>query len=280
MPSSAAHDVLRLNSRVGSHPTVYVPLLFAPFLNTAHASIATSFCETLQIVVRVRDRKHWLIAVSGVTDISGLKMDLRVDSTSLDHKVYKSTIDRSFKPGGSAQILLEDCMLLAESTVVDPVTANMTTVNKVLTSSCTSVVRSFMVVAISEQNLTGVLSLDGTTAAVCTNEYAVISNVEFQASGRTIFNQSRSTADMFRSLKNDRSSGGIGNAFLIIYAMNPGDPSFYSRSCPTAGLSSQRFTISIRTKSVLHYRIRVYAIGCTVKSVLSDPGSVISALST
>lgn len=280
-PVDAAHDTLGLKGRsTGSNPTLYLPLNFAPFLNMPHASLCTSFAESLQIVVALRPQSVWCEnvgatnATTGLTNLTGITVELCVDSTCLAHEVYKTTIAETYKPGSSSQILLEDCTLLAESVMITPQAATVTTKSHVLTTSATSVIRSIMCVAVPETNIDG--------SAVWVDTYPEVQNVKFYASGREIFNQSRATADIFRAMNGDERSNGTGaaNAHVIDFAMDPTDPSYYSGSCAAAGLSSQRFEINVRTNSLAPYRIRIYSIAYSVKSILADSGSVISSLST
>lgn len=285
MPTDHAGDLLGFNTRTGSQgPTVHLPLLFAPFLGNSSSCLPAAFCETVSLVVKLRPMKFWCIPTANATAPTKILAQLSIANQVLEHNFYKQTIAKTFTPGGSAQILFETSNLIAKSALILPGQTILSEQTCPLTSNCTDLVRSFLVVCVPESHITG--KAHGTTTdAVMTSDMHQVFNVKFNASGREIFKLSREVSNVFRKLHGGRDVSSyndiaISSSFMIDFCDDPLNPSNFSGGIPMAGLSSQQWEIGIRSRTNTSYYVHVYACSVGVRSITSDSGSIVLSLST
>lgn len=276
-PTKADDDYLGLKatSRLDSWEgvTIMVPCPFSCFRNNDFSNpLPTSFCEQLQLVIKMKKSTCYAKPVDGGdTGPTTIKMELVSVASNLFSEPYRKYITENFVPGKSSQQLWSRAYEVGRMNL-DASGQAKWGVNSVDTISTTQtgVCRTFIICAEPQSNVD--------SASFHSDDYLEIAGARFSASGRTLIDIDQDSAQCL-SITSRPGSKTVSKCWVLDLAHSGNDPSYFSGGLATAGLSSQRWDIKVKVRTG-KYIVRVFAIEYAVISISSDSGAVLGALST
>ncbi len=274
---------------------VYLPVMLSPlapgrshYLNCIDAS----FAETCSLQVNTRPVAKWCSVEAGATLPTGLEVRLCLDTVALSPELKSAVVKRNYAPGKSAQMIWNRSNLIGKSAIITPgAAAKIQRVPVTINMSSTDMSRGFIVCCERVSNADAPTTL-------WTNAQPKVERCVFQASGRTMFDQSRESG-MFMGLdshatdahdpeRRTLASNGLvtgapaqapeSNALSVHFA-DGRDASSYQGALALSGLSSQAITAYIRARDNTSFRVLVYSNSVGVVSVVSDSGAILGSLS-
>ena len=317
-PTNALADTLNLHSGLTTGQrdlVVYCPILLPCFMGDRRQALWSSFCETMEVELKIRKMSDLIAAATGASTVPTVKATMCFNTTSLDDRLYQQAVNSVFKLGKSVQSLCRDYQLIAYDTqAVTGLADNGTTRGEELeftaSSNASSLCRSILVVVYKQNNTPKAGGYDLNQAAVvarvrdaktktpasltAVTDTEDILSVTFSASGRDIINSSAEDALMqYAQEPFAADSSRMGNHFVHRFALDPKDGK-YSGGCSLSSLSAQHWKVKAFIKRRApgnanadgvvgdygaHYRMEIWAENYKVVSVSSSDGSVRTALS-
>lgn len=285
MPADQTKDLLglKLSSRSDTYPgpVITLPIMLSCFADSKCA-LPLGFCESLSLVVRTRSVARYCAAANAT--VPSISMALGLDIAVLEQTAAKKTIDATFPPSRSAQIMLESSQLIGQSTKETPAGSDHTLTNIPINTTVTDLVRSLTFVAYPATN-------DESTTALFSDKFLKISRVSFRASGRILFDLDADSLSCM-NLANRMGSKQLCGLSELLDELSPNNivsvqmcqdvtnSSYYSSGMPCAGLSSQQFVVSVLSRSNTPFKVRIYANCVALRTISSDAGVITAALST
>ena len=267
-------DVLRISAANTNAPTeksisVYIPILFSAFLNNTKLACWASFVESLQLSVKTRTlNKFWQTYGTCVAP-TGFDIEAIVKYHVLSASHYSKALQANFKIGQSLNQMWEKSVLIASAYNVAPQGGNFDPQNPgklqtwTLTSTATEFIRSVSVfVFYSEKGAYNAAQDIGNQSFMFDPQLEPIVKCRFTGGGRTLFDLSKTEADLFLAgmnkgiyITNSSAKSALGynnnavhsvesegNAFHYSWAESS-QSSHFSGGLALSGISSQEWYV-------------------------------------